>query len=208
MSQRRDSLVVAYTSWILRWRWLVLTVCLGMTALAATGIGHLAFSSNYRVFFGKTNPQLNAFDAIERIFTKNDNVLFVLQPAGGDVFTPRVLGAVQELTAAGWQVPYSIRVDSITNFQYSHAEDDDLIVADLVTAPENLSTAKLEEIRNIALAEPLLRDRLISPSSATTGVNVKLQLSDSSLTELAEVATYVRTLAAAGPLPNQTYCSG
>jgi hypothetical protein len=195
MSPRTDLLVVAYTSWILRWRWLVLTVCLGVTAVVATGIGHLEFSSNYRVFFGKTNPQLNAFDAIERIFTKNDNVLFVLHPAGGDVFTPRVLGALQELTAAGWQVPYSIRVDSITNFQYSHAEEDDLIVADLVTGAENLSTAELEEIRGIALAEPLLRDRLISPSSATAGVNVKLQLTGSSLTELAEVATYVRALA-------------
>jgi predicted RND superfamily exporter protein len=153
------------------------------------GIGHLQFSSGYRVFFGKTNPQLNAFDAIERIYTKNDNVLFVLQPASGDVFTPRVLDAVQELTAAGWKVPYSSRVDSITNFQYTHAEEDDLIVADLVTNPENLSTEGLEEVRRIALAEPLLRDRLISPNSSTTGVNVRLQVSGSDLTELAEVVT-------------------
>jgi predicted RND superfamily exporter protein len=196
MSERMESLIDAYTSWIIRRRWSVLVLCVGVTALVASGLGRLQFSSDYRAFFGKTNPQLNAFDAIERIYTKNDNVLFVLQPSGGDVFTPRVLGAVKEITAAGWKVPYSLRVDSITNFQYTRAEEDDLIVADLVSDPERLSAQELEQIRGVALTEPLLRDRLISPNSSTTGVNVRLQLPGSALTELTEVMTHVRRLAA------------
>ena len=57
---------------------------------------------------------------------------FVLAPADGMVFTPETLSAVEWLTEQAWQIPYSIRVDSVTNFQHTYAEGDDLIVEDLV----------------------------------------------------------------------------
>jgi predicted RND superfamily exporter protein len=165
-------------------------------AAQISGARFLTFSTNYRMFFDEKNPQRQAFDAIQAIYTRNDNILFTLQPKGGDVFTPAVLKVIKELTEAAWRVPYSIRVDSITNFQHTYAEGDDLTVEDLVSDPQALTVADLERIRSIALAEPLLSNRLISADGGTTGVNVTVHLPQKSEGETGEAMAYGRTLAA------------
>jgi hypothetical protein len=40
--------------------------------------------------------------------------------------------AIRRLADAAWKLPHAIRVDSITDFQYTHARGDGLIVQDLV----------------------------------------------------------------------------
>ena len=105
-------------------------VVLGALGLG-TGAANLTVANDYRVFFGADNPDLLAFETIEKTFSKNDNVLLVIQPESGSVFTPRTLGMIRELTDAAWQTPFSTRVDSLTNFQHTEAEGDDLLVEDL-----------------------------------------------------------------------------
>jgi hypothetical protein len=73
-----------------------------------------------------------AHEAIQDIFTETGNLAIMLSPASGDVFTARVLGLLHELTEQGWQMHYTMRVDSITNFQNTAAEQDDLRVEDLL----------------------------------------------------------------------------
>ena len=82
-----------------------------------SGVRFLRMETAYRVFFGKDNPQLKAFDAVQDIYTKNDNILFVVAPDDGEVFTRQTLAAVEDLTAEAWKVPYAIRVDALTNFR-------------------------------------------------------------------------------------------
>ena len=42
--------------------------------------------------------------------------MFAVEPKDGKVFTQKTLAIIEEITQASWQMPYSIRVDSITNF--------------------------------------------------------------------------------------------
>jgi hypothetical protein len=100
----------------------------------------------------------------------------MLEPRDGRVFTRHSLNAVADLTDRAWQLPYSSRVDSITNLQHSRAQGDELTVQDLVSQPRSLSDAELATIRASALAEPLLRDRLISPSADVSAVNIVFEL--------------------------------
>jgi predicted RND superfamily exporter protein len=188
-----------YGEWLVRWRYPVLLISILLAAIAASGIRFIYFDADYRVFFGEHNPQLRAFENLQNTYTKTDNVLFVLAPKDGRVFTPATLAAVSDLTEAAWQIPYSIRVDSITNYQHTEAEGDELIVADLVPDPDNLDAADLERIRKIALNEPLLVNRLIAPSGDVAGVNVTIQLSDPAEQtgrEVAEIVDHARGLAA------------
>ena len=115
--------------------WTVILLSLLFATVVGSGASRLEFSTNYRVFFSKANPELNAFEQLQNTYTKNDNFFFVLQPASGQAFDQRTLTAVEELTAEAWKIPYAIRVDSVTNFQHSYAIDDDLIVEDLVRNP-------------------------------------------------------------------------
>jgi len=165
-----------YGKWILKYRWPVIIACLAAVILAASGGRFLSFTNNYRVFFSEDNPQLKAFDALERMYTKNDNVMFIVTPRDGNVFNKKTLAIVEELTKEVWQLPFSIRVDSITNFQHTSAEGDDLVVQDLVEDAQQLSIQQIQKIKEIALNDPILKNRLISKTAAVTGVNATIQL--------------------------------
>jgi uncharacterized protein len=182
--------------WLVRRRWLLFTGALLLAALAAGGARLLGFSNDYRVFFSRENPQLLAFEELQNTYTKSDNVLFVLAPADGDVFTPQTLSAVEWLTRQAWQIPYSIRVDSVTNFQHTRAEDDDLIVEDLVSNAGRYTPQDLQRVKTVALHEPLLVNRIVDPDGRVTGVNVVIQLPGvAPATEGPEVVSFSRDLA-------------
>ncbi|MGD8618855.1 MAG: MMPL family transporter, partial [Gammaproteobacteria bacterium] len=190
-------MVKSYGEWLTRWRYLILLLCMAVVVAATSGAQFLTFKTDYRAFFSSDNPQLRAFEQLQNTYTKTDNVLFVLAPRDGRVFTPETLASVSRLTEACWQIPYSIRVDSISNYQYTEAEGDDLIVADLIEDPQNLAPADLQRIHDIAVNEPLLVNRLISPDGAVTGVNVTIQLPDEdSGGEVPEITAFARKLAA------------
>ncbi|WP_305856633.1 efflux RND transporter permease subunit [Balneatrix alpica] len=187
-----------FFSAVIRYRWWILISSLVLVMAAAMGAQRLVFKGDYRVFFSEENPQLLAFEAMQKIYSKSDNVAFILSPKDGEVFTASTLQAVQELTEAAWQTPYSTRVDSITNYQHTTAVDDDLTVADLVDDPANLSGAELADIKAIATTEPLLVHKLISPQGHVTVVNVTTQLPGiSPVTEVPEVVEKVREIKAA-----------
>jgi predicted RND superfamily exporter protein len=191
--------VTRYAEGLIRWRWPVVLGTLLLVAAAGAGIRHLGLATNYRVFFGADNPDLAAFEAVQNIYTKNDSILFVVTPADGEVFRRETLAALEELTERAWQIPYSIRVDSVTNFQHSEAEGDDLIVENLVEGAALLSDAELAEIERIARSRPELVGRLLPAADApatTTGVNVTLQLPGEDPMELFEPVGMARQIAA------------
>ncbi|VAX09065.1 Predicted exporter of the RND superfamily [hydrothermal vent metagenome] len=179
---------------ILQHKYLVVAITLLYVVLAASGMRFLVFNNDYQVFFSEENPQLLAFKALQDTYTKNDNILFVVSAKDGPIFTRETLAAIEWLTKEAWQVPYSLRVDSITNFQHTYAEEDDLIVEDLVLDAAGLSDAQLADKRRIALAEPMLLDRLISPDANTTGINVTIQMPGVRLDETPEVVQFSRNL--------------
>ena len=131
--------IESYTQWIIRWKYLVVLASLVTVVAATYGGQFLKFSNDYRMFFGEDNPQLLAFEKMQKTYNKNDNILFVITPKSGKVFSKDTLTVIQDITKEAWQVPYSTRVDSITNHQHTAAEEDDLIVEDLVLDPAVLT---------------------------------------------------------------------
>jgi predicted RND superfamily exporter protein len=189
-----DRFAVKLGQGVIRFRWAVILGAL----LAVIGIGsgaqHLEFANNYRVFFSQENPELQAFEELQATYTKNDNFLFVLEPRDSSAFTRETLAAVESLTDEAWQIPYAIRVDSVSNFQHTEGIDDDLIVEDLVTNAAALGDAELARKLEIALAEPLLKDQLVSADGAVTAINVTLQYPEQSLSEVPDAIAKAREI--------------
>ncbi len=194
MGKLFESRVVKYAAFIIRFRWLVVALTLLGLVSAGYGMGKLEFSTNYRVFFSKENPELTAFEDFQEIYTKNDNILFVVQPREGKVFTPEVTGAIEAITARAWTIPYAIRVDSITNFQHSWADGDELTVEDLIRDGPSLSQAELDEKEAVAFDEPLLYGNLISTDGRTTAVAVTLQMPQLDIREVPEAVAVARQI--------------
>ncbi|MBU2572230.1 MAG: MMPL family transporter [Gammaproteobacteria bacterium] len=174
--------------------WKIIFVMIGLVAACASGIIKLDFKSDYRVFFSDDNPQLQAFNSIQETYNKSDNVLFVIESADGEIFSKSTLQAIIELTDLAWQIPYASRVDSITNFQHTVSDGDDLIVANLVSDTRSLSDTALKSIKQTAVNEPLLVDRLISKNGHVSGVNVTVQLPQESALEAIEVTQAARDI--------------
>ena len=179
---------------VIRFRWFLLVLCIAAIGSAGMGGSKIAFTSDYRVFFDKENEQLEAYEKLQASYEKSDNVLYVLKPKQGDVFNQQTLKAIQWLTDQAWQTPYSTRVDSISNYQHTRAEQDDLIVADLVDEELALTNDEIAYIKSVSLADPLLVHRLISESGHVAAVNVTVKLPGLALDENGNVANFSREL--------------
>ena len=187
-------MIESYTQWIIRWKYLVVLAMLALTFAAASGGRFLGFSNDYRMFFGDDNPQLLAFEKMQATFNKNDNILFVITPESGKVFTRETLAVIKDITHEAWQTPFSTRVDSITNHQHTTAIEDDLMVDDLVADPDSLTDSDLIKIQSIAINEPMLVHRLVSADSRFAGVNVTVQLPGLALDEVPKTVAFAREL--------------
>jgi len=163
-----------YAHWVIRFRWILIVLSLAAIASAGYGMKYLAFENDDRIFFSPDNPQPVALEEFENTYNRETNIVYAIEPRQGDVFSADTLAAIGELTEAAWMIPYSSRVDSITNCQHTRVDGDDLVVGDLVSEPSSLGPDELAEARRVALAEPTLVNRLISPDGGITLVNVTM----------------------------------
>ena len=191
-----DRFAAALTQRVIRRRGPVLLAAVLVAVLLGSGATRLEFSTNYRVFFSDANPELQAFEDLQNTYTKNDNFFFVVEPASGAAFDRETIAAVEALTEAAWQIPYTIRVDSVSNFQHTYATEDDLIVEDLVRDSAVREAAFLDARRDVALAEPLLRDQILTADGGVTAINVVLQYPEKAFTEVPEAVQHARALQA------------
>ena len=186
---------IAFSNWVIKYRWWLIASTLIAVLLTASGMRFLTFDNDLRVFFSEENPQLLALETLENTFNKTDNVYIVVAPKNKNVFTRENLSAIEELTEACWLIPYSSRVDSITNFQHTYSEDDDLIVEDLVIDAFSMGAAEINRVREIALSEPRLLNNDVSPDGQVTGININILPPGKSIDEVQVVADYARKLA-------------
>ena len=164
----------AYGEWVVRNRWWVILASLLSVAAIGYGLSQVNISRDLRIYFADDNPQYNIYEAIENTYVRNDNMLYALAPKDGNVFTRETLAVLEKLTEDSWQMPHSLRVDSITNYQWSRANGDDLIVTDLVENAAELTDEDLVRIREVAMSEPLLVNGLVSDRGHVASVNITI----------------------------------
>ena len=183
-----------FRAFVLRRRWLVVTLTAALTGLLMVGMQGLTVSGSYRVLFGEDNPHLLAFDKLQDTYSASRSALIAIAPMDGTVFSQEVLAAIEDLTEDAWRTPYSVRVDSLTNYSHSEAFEDDLTVAPLVEDAALLSNADLDRIQSIALNEPELVGQLISNDGRVAGLIINFALSEPEEPAWAEITGYLRTL--------------
>lgn len=186
-----------FARWVVAARWPILAATLILVAAAASGSLLLEFSTNYRLFFSRDNPQLLALESLEATYGKNDNVLFLIVPEDGDATSESALAAAVWLTEHAWKTPYSTRVDSIANFQHTTADGDDLSVRDLVDPARVGDPGERARIRAIALSDPRLAGSGLARDGGVSSVNVTVELpEEDQVVRIPEIAGFAHDLAA------------
>jgi len=164
--------------WILNHPFSSIAVSILLIAVASSGLSQYQVNNNPRQFFSEENKKFISFTNMEKRFTSNEMVLLMIAPKNGDMFTRTNLMLLEELTERSWMLPKTIRVDSMASFQHTHVEDDELIVDYLVENAQNLSSEKINEIKNIALNEPALINSLISKNGHVAGISSTVMLDE------------------------------
>ena len=160
---------------LMRFKWLTMLASILLAVGAASGARFLYFNDDYRIFFSPDFPPMLEYDKVQDIYNRVDNVFISIKPKSG-VFNKEFLASIEELTEDLWQIPYSNRVDSLTNYQHTDVEEDDLIVGNLVENAFDLNQEDIEKIKRVAANEPSLVGRIISPNGTVTAINITINI--------------------------------
>lgn len=155
------------------------------------GTQKLEADFGYRIWFKQDNPKLKEFDAFERRFGSDETAIIVMHSPSG-IFDHSSIQTLLNLTDDLWQVPESIRVDSLTNYQWVHAIDDDIIVEDLIYADETLDNQYLNARKNIAINHRSIEGYLINKTGDTALIYVNLKPSLGSTPDYEKVALAIK----------------
>ena len=188
------TLLERYIAVILRRRWLVVALATLAMLVMTAGARFITVSHDYRILFSEDNPQLAAFEALERTYSASNMALIAVAPREGSVFTRETLATIEELTEAAWRTPYSNRVDSLTNYFHSEAFGDDLVVAPLVENAGSKSDDDLARIEEIALNASQIVGRLVSHDGRVAGLAINFILPDNPDRAVMEITDYLNDL--------------
>jgi len=183
-----------YAHLVIKWRIPIVFLVLGIVLILGSGGQHLTISNDSRIYFSDDNPQLLAFEAIEETYSASNTVIIGLSPNQGDIFQNDVLIAIETLTKSSWLLPYVSRVDSLINHTHTWAANDELIVENLVEDASQLSNQDLKLIRNIALGEIQLINRLVSRDGKTAGILANFVLPEDQNKAVPEIMNAVQAM--------------
>lgn len=155
---------------IIKFRWAIAIIIPLITIMMASSLKNLEFEGSYRIWFGKESKILKDYDNFRAIFGNDDTVTIMFTNDDG-IFTKEALTSIDNITKKLWQTEYIARVDSITNYQYVHADEeypDEVVIENFIEDPQSYTKEELEEKRSIALKEDIIVGKLISKDAKTT----------------------------------------
>jgi len=155
---------------IIRFRWLIAVMIPLLTVLMALQLKNLAFEGSYRIWFAADSEILKEYDDFRAVFGNDDAVMILFRDEKG-VMNPKALRVIDTITQKLWQTKYIARADSLTNYQYVHADPaypDEVLVEDFIEDIDALTPGELKQKARIIQNEDAAAGRLISKDGKTT----------------------------------------
>lgn len=176
--------------------WRVLAACSLVVLLLIAGGSNLHFDPRFKTFFDADDPQRVEFEHLRAVFSPADTLAFVVEPGPDGLFAPSTLVLLEFLTAESWQLPHTIRVESLTNFTRIESDGDDIAMGPLVDNACRLELPEIARLERIARSESMLSGRLIEVDADLTAVVVSVIPRGDPLESSREIMTAARELMA------------
>lgn len=166
-----------YIDFLNRFKWLIVIGVPLIVLLLAFNLRHIEMDGSYRIWFKKDAQRLAVYDKFRSEFSNDNGVTIVFKDDNG-IFNKKALRSIKNITDKLWQMKHIARVDSLTDYQYIHADadsPDDIVVGDFIQDIENATPEYLVERKKIALNDPVLVNGLISKDGKTTMIFARLE---------------------------------
>ena len=165
-----------------------------LTLVLLPQIRHLRSDFSYRIWFAEDDPLLTSFDAFERKFGNDENVAILIETPEG-IFTPESVRLLQTFTEKMWLAPEVIRVDSITNHNFTEATEDDIKVDPFLPSGEELSEVYLQTKKQLALRDEVIPRYLMSPDAKSAMIYAKMKPALEKIPMYKDTVDYARAVA-------------
>ena len=174
--------------------WLTICMLVFVALTISTGAARLGFDSSYSAFFDPDDRQRVAYQSVRDTFDASDSLLFLLE--GSDpLFTVAGVEALQDLVGRAEGVPYSLRVEALTNWQHVQNLGGEVHVMDLLPAGK-VDADSVAVARAVVLDRPELIGRLVSADGRIAAVNVTVRPRGDPLAAAAMMVEEARAIAA------------
>ena len=144
----------------------------------------IAFEGSYRIWFAADSKIMKSYDDFRDNFSTDDTFVVAFRDENG-IFNTKAITTILKLTDEIAQIDGVRKVDSLTNYQYISAIDDELNVDDFIYED---AIGDLETKEKIALKDNLILHHAISADGKSTMLSVKL---DTQTHQREEVNLYV-----------------
>lgn len=153
------------------------SIFISVLIMAMTIPGLFKFVEKYdvRIWFRDTDPMIKTLDAFEKQFG-NDESIVVLMNSPSGLFDAESIHTLKELTKGLWQIPEVIRVESLTNYNYTYAEGDDIFVDPFIPEDLELTVDTLAQKQKVALEHKVMPDYLVSRDGKSAMVFARLAI--------------------------------
>ena len=157
---------------LIKYRYLSIGLVIIVVCLLATGLTKLTFNPDLETYFPEGHPAVIRYNEIDDMFIPTDNLIIAVHSNEGTLFNGDSLKVIEELTKKSWTIPYSVRVDSLTNYSYVKSVNDDLIVEPFIEEAEKKSIEFIERRKDLVAGEDIIYKSLISEDKKTSVVSI------------------------------------
>ena len=157
---------------LIKYRYLSIGLVIIVVCLLATGLTKLTFNPDLETYFPEGHPAVVRYNEIDDMFIPTDNLIIAVHSNEGTLFNSDNLKVIEELTRKSWTIPYSVRVDSLTNYSYVKSVNDDLIVEPFIEEAEKKSIEFIEKRKDLVAGEDIIYKSLISEDKKTSVVSI------------------------------------
>ena len=171
-----DSYIEKYTALLISHRFKSIFLLSILILFISSGMRFLETPSGYRGFVENEFTHYKNITNLEEKYGQIDVLSYAIKADKGDIFQKDVLLLIDELTDNSWQTPYSSRVESITNHQYTKVNGDDIDIGDFITDIDSLNEEDLTKLKSLALKEDNVVHFILSENAKASLVNIYLEM--------------------------------
>lgn len=172
--QKINSRFRAVAEIIIKYRWLNIILFLGVLLAAGVGLTRLESDIDQDNWFLEDDALRITEQHFEDIFGNEDFCAILVE--ADNVYTPEVLGAIREMgRELTTKVPYADDIVSLTDFEFTLGTEDGMEIIDLVPATIPSDPGKLARIRDLAMAKPLFKNRIVSEDARQSWIMLRMK---------------------------------
>lgn len=165
-----------YIQFLQRFRWAVIIGIPLIVIALASSLKNTQMDGSYRIWFGEGSQTLVEYDEFRSTFGNDDGIVIVFKDSNG-IFNKKALKSIDNITQALWKTKYIARVDSLTNYQYMHASEqdpDDIRIEDFIQNIDQATQEYLTQKEQIAINDSIIKGVFISSDATTTMISARL----------------------------------